>query len=35
VPLPPRLTEAERAAHRAFVGGLGDAAIWWLYEQRS
>jgi DNA polymerase-3 subunit epsilon len=30
-PLPPRLTEAERAAHRAFVGTLGEAAIWLTY----
>lgn len=28
VPLPPRLTEAEAAAHAAFVAKLGDAAIW-------
>jgi len=28
VPLRPRLTEAERAAHRAFVATLGDKAIW-------
>lgn len=27
-PLAPRLTEAERAAHRAFVGTLSGAAIW-------
>ena len=27
-PLPPRMTEAEEAAHAAFVEGLGDAAIW-------
>jgi DNA polymerase-3 subunit epsilon len=27
-PLAPRLTEAERAAHRAFVATLGDKAIW-------
>ena len=27
-PLAPRLTEAEFAAHTAFVAGLGDAAIW-------
>jgi DNA polymerase-3 subunit epsilon len=27
-PLAPRLTEAERAAHRAFVATLGDHAIW-------
>ena len=28
VPLTPRLTEAERAAHRAFVATLGEKAIW-------
>ena len=27
-PLPTRLTEAEAAAHAAFVAKLGDAAIW-------
>ncbi|MCX8508431.1 MAG: DNA polymerase III subunit epsilon [Rhodobacteraceae bacterium] len=27
-PLPPRLTEAEAAAHAAFVEGMGDKAIW-------
>ena len=27
-PLPPRLTEAEATAHAAFVGKLGDAALW-------
>lgn len=27
-PLAPRLTEAESAAHAAFVAGMGDAAIW-------
>lgn len=27
-PLPPRLTEAEAAAHTAFVTKMGDAAIW-------
>jgi len=27
-PLQPRLTEAEREAHRAFVATLGDKAIW-------
>ncbi len=26
--LPPRLTEAERAAHQAMVDGLGDDALW-------
>ena len=29
VPLPPRLTEAERAAHRAFVEELGPDSVWW------
>jgi DNA polymerase III subunit epsilon len=28
VPLMPRLTDAERAAHRAFVATLGEKAIW-------
>ena len=27
-PLPSRLTEAEAAAHAAFVDGLGDGALW-------
>jgi DNA polymerase-3 subunit epsilon len=27
-PLPPRVTDAEREAHRAFVATLGDKAIW-------
>jgi len=27
-PLPSRLTEAEAAAHTAFVDGLGDGALW-------
>ncbi|MCE6961014.1 DNA polymerase III subunit epsilon [Cereibacter sphaeroides] len=27
-PLPPRITEAEAAAHAAFVAKLGDGAIW-------
>jgi len=27
-PLPPRLTDAESAAHAAFVAGMGGAAIW-------
>lgn len=27
-PLPPRLTEEERAAHAAFIDELGNAAIW-------
>ncbi len=30
-PLPPRVTEEERAAHLAFVETLGDAAIWRQY----
>ena len=28
VPLEPRVTEAERQAHRAFVATLGEKAIW-------
>ncbi|MEW6148156.1 MAG: DNA polymerase III subunit epsilon [Bradyrhizobium sp.] len=28
VPLAPRITEAEREAHRAFIATLGDKAIW-------
>jgi DNA polymerase-3 subunit epsilon len=27
-PLAPRLSDEERAAHRAFVATLGEAAIW-------
>lgn len=27
-PLPSRITEAEAAAHQAFVGKMGDAAVW-------
>lgn len=27
-PLPPRLTDAERQAHAAFVAGLGENALW-------
>ncbi len=27
-PLPPRLTEAEAAAHAAFIAALGDDALW-------
>ena len=27
-PLPPRITDAEREVHRAFVATLGDKAIW-------
>lgn len=27
-PLPPRITEAESAAHAAFVAAMGDKAIW-------
>ena len=30
-PLAPRITEAERAAHDAFVGELGEAAVWRKY----
>lgn len=28
IPLAPRITEAERAAHREFIASLGEAAIW-------
>lgn len=31
-PLPPRLTDAERATHAAFVASLGDTAIWKRYS---
>ena len=31
-PLPPRVTEEERTAHRAFVATLGEAAIWQKYR---
>jgi len=27
-PLPPRITAEELAEHQAFIGGMGDAAIW-------
>jgi DNA polymerase-3 subunit epsilon len=30
-PLPPRLTEEERAAHRAFVASLGTTPLWRTY----
>ncbi len=30
-PLAPRLTEAERAAHKSFVAGLGENALWRKY----
>ncbi len=33
-PLPPRLTEAEAAAHRAFVDKLGPDALWARLEPR-
>lgn len=32
VTLPSRLTEAEAAAHAAFVGSMGEAAIWRKYD---
>ena len=35
VALPPRLTEAEREAHAAFVATLGDAAVWSFYMRTS
>lgn len=33
VPLPPRLTEAERSAHAAFIAKLGDSALWTYYAE--
>jgi len=30
-PLAPRITEADREAHRAFVATLGDKSIWMEY----
>lgn len=33
VPLAPRLSEAERAAHAAFVGRMGEAALWRRYAE--
>jgi DNA polymerase-3 subunit epsilon len=33
VPLKPRVTEAERAAHTAFVSTLGPDAIWRKYRE--
>jgi len=32
-PLPPRVTDEERAAHAAFVATLGDAAVWRSYTE--
>jgi DNA polymerase III subunit epsilon len=32
VPLPSRLTEAERNAHAAFIAKMGDSALWAYYE---
>jgi DNA polymerase-3 subunit epsilon len=32
-PLPPRITEAEAAAHRAFVEKLGPDALWAQVER--
>lgn len=31
-PLPPRISDAEREAHKAFVATLGDNAIWRNYQ---
>ncbi|HJS62559.1 MAG TPA: DNA polymerase III subunit epsilon, partial [Pseudolabrys sp.] len=31
-PLSPRLSEAELAAHRDFVAGLGENALWGYYQ---
>ena len=32
MPLPPRISEAEVAAHEAFVATLGDEAVWKVYR---
>ena len=29
--LPPRISEAERVAHREFIASLGEAAVWRNY----
>jgi DNA polymerase-3 subunit epsilon len=34
-PLPPRITDEERAAHAAFVATLGENAIWNSYQSAS
>jgi DNA polymerase III subunit epsilon len=31
IPLPPRLSEADRAMHREFIAGLGSSAVWQDY----
>lgn len=33
VPLPSRLTEAERDAHAAFIAKMGDSALWTYYAE--
>lgn len=33
VPLPSRLTDAERDAHAAFIGKMGDSALWAYYAE--
>ena len=35
VALPPRLSDAERAAHAAFIATLGEKAIWREYDART
>jgi DNA polymerase-3 subunit epsilon len=34
-PLPPRVDEAALERHRAFIAGMGEAAIWQSFEARS
>jgi len=34
VALPPRLSDAELAAHAAFIATLGEKAIWREYDAR-
>lgn len=33
VPLPPRLSDAERDAHAAFIAKMGDSALWSYYGE--
>lgn len=33
VPLPPRVSDAEREAHAAFIAKLGDASLWTYYAE--
>ena len=35
VPLPPRIDEAVLERHRAFIAGMGEAALWQAYDVRT